>query len=70
MHYVNQMKETIDRLNAEDSARADRVQEFRAHLLSPKFHPIQQDGSRGDWISTAEVMNWLRYIEDTTQTHA
>ena len=70
MNYINQMKADIDRLNEEDNARAARIREFRAHLLSAKFHPIQQDGSRGDWISTSDVMNWLRYIEDTTLTYA
>lgn len=70
MNYIHQMKADIDRLNKEDNARAERIQEFRDHLLSPKFYPIQQDGSRGDWIATSDVMNWLRYIEDTTQTYA
>lgn len=70
MNYIHQMKADIDRLNKEDNARAERIREFRDHLLSPKFYPIQQDGSRGDWIATSDVMNWLRYIEDTTQTYA
>lgn len=46
--------------------RAERIQEFRQHLLSSKFPPIQQDGSRGDLITVGDVMNWLRYVEDTS----
>jgi hypothetical protein len=43
----------------------DRIQELRVHLQSSKFGP-QADGSRGDWMSTADIQNWLRYIEDPT----
>jgi hypothetical protein len=39
----------------------DRIAEMRAHLQSSKFQP-QADGTRGDWISTADVQRWLDYI--------
>jgi hypothetical protein len=41
----------------------DRIQELRVHLQSSKFGP-QADGSRGDWMSTADIQRWLRYIEE------
>ena len=41
----------------------ERIHEFRAHIQSNKFAP-QADGTRGDWISTADVNRWLRYIEN------
>jgi len=43
----------------------ERIHEFRAHIQSSKFAP-QADGTRGDWISTADVNRWLRYIENGT----
>jgi hypothetical protein len=67
MNYIHQLQTDIETLHADAATRADRIREFRAHLLSAKFHPIQQDGSRGDWISTGDVMNWLLYIEDTNR---
>jgi hypothetical protein len=41
----------------------ERIHEFRAHLQTSKFGP-QSDGTRGDWVSTADVNRWLRYIEN------
>ena len=38
-----------------------RIAELRVHLQSSKFQP-QADGSRGDWISTADVQRWLDYL--------
>lgn len=68
MRYINCLENEVVELKHDIMTRAERVQEFRQHLLSPKFAMIQQDGSRGDLISTADVFNWLRYIEDTTLT--
>lgn len=67
MNYIKQLEQERADLHEAILSRAERMQEFREYLLSPKFHPIQQDGSRGDWISTADALNWLRYIEDPTQ---
>jgi hypothetical protein len=67
MNYIQRLQTDIETLSNDATNRADRIREFRTHLLSAKFHPIQQDGSRGDWIATSDVMNWLLYIEDTTR---
>lgn len=67
MNYIQRLQTDIETLSNDATNRAERMNEFREYLLSPKFHPIQQDGSRGDWISTADVMNWLRYIENPTR---
>jgi hypothetical protein len=39
-----------------------RAAEFKAHLASEKFNHVAADGSRTDWISTADVNRWLAYI--------
>jgi hypothetical protein len=68
MNYIHQLQSQIVDLNDQHLRRADRFQEFREHLASPKFGP-QADGSRGDWISVADVQRWLQYIEDIGQNH-
>lgn len=67
MNYIHQLQNEIVALNIDIVTRADRIQEFREHLLSSKFAPVQSDGSRGDWIAVADVFRWLQYIEDTGQ---
>jgi hypothetical protein len=63
MNYIKQLE--TDKVELTDAiiTRAERVQEFREYLLSPKFAPILSDGSRGDWVAVTDVLNWLRYIE-------
>lgn len=68
MNYIHQLQNQIVDLHDQHLRRIDRIQEFVEHLSSPKFGP-QADGSRGDWIATADVLNWLRYIEDIAQNH-
>jgi len=65
MNYIKQLEQERSELQEIIIARAERVQEFREHLLSSKFAPTQQDGSRGDWIAVADVFRWLQYVEDT-----
>jgi len=63
MNYIKQLEQAVAQTTADNAARAERLQEFRQHLLSSKYDAIQADGSRGDLISTGDVFNWLRYIE-------
>lgn len=44
-----------------------RVMEFEAHLMLSKYTQPQTDGERADWISTADVHRWLRYIREAIQ---
>jgi hypothetical protein len=63
MNYIKRLE--ADKLELLDAVvnRAEKVQEFREYLQSSKFAPVQQDGSRGDWIAVADVERWLRYID-------
>ena len=61
MNYIKTMEQIIETRQSESIQRETRLIEFRAHLASSKFH-TQSDGSRGDWISTADVNRWLDYI--------
>lgn len=67
MNHIHRLQNEVVQLNDEILRRAERIQEFREHLASPKFNAVQGDGTRGDWISVADVQRWLRYIEDTAQ---
>lgn len=69
MNHIHKLQAQVVDLNDQHLRRAERFQEFREHLASPKFNPEQADGSRGDWISVADVQRWLRYIEDISQIH-
>lgn len=59
MNHIHQLQQTRIEQAATIVTAARELREFRAHLNSPKFGP-QADGSRGDWIATADV---LRRIE-------
>ena len=69
MNYIKQLEIAKVELNDAIFTRAERIQEFRAHLQTAKYAPVQSDGSRGDWIATADVFRWLQYIEDTGQPY-
>jgi hypothetical protein len=69
MNYIKQLEAAKVELNDAILTRAERIQEFREHLQSSKFAPVQSDGSRGDWIATADVFRWLQYIGETGQPY-
>jgi hypothetical protein len=69
MNYIKQLELDKLEMTSAIATRAERIQEFRALLQSSKFAPVQSDGSRGDWIATADVFRWLQYIEDTDQNY-
>ena len=59
MNHIQALQQTRIEQATKIVTAAAELRDFRAHLLSPKFGP-QADGSRGDWIATADV---LRRIE-------
>lgn len=69
MNYIKQLESRKAELDDVIITRAERMQEFREYLLSPKFAPILSDGSRGDWVAVTDVLNWLRYIESPSEAY-
>jgi hypothetical protein len=61
MTYIKKLQADLAAANERAANRAERIEEFRAHLDSPKFKQ-QADGQRGDWIATKDVLEWLNYI--------
>jgi len=69
VNYIKQLETAKAELQDAITTRVERVREFREYLQSSKFAPVQSDGSRGDWIATAEVDRWLRYIDSPSDTY-
>jgi hypothetical protein len=61
-NYIARLREQNASLEADDKALRERAQEFRVHLAGPKFSGTEHDGSRKDWIATADVERWLDYV--------
>lgn len=63
MNYIKQLQE--DRLNAAKKLANIllELEAFNVHLHSEKFTGVQSDGTRKDWISTADVINRIREIK-------
>ena len=60
--YITRLREQVTTLEADDKALRERAQEFRVHLAGPKFSGTEHDGSRKDWIATADAERWLEYV--------
>jgi hypothetical protein len=63
MNYIQTLQQSVRDADARTAAALALIVDFRAHLQSPKFGP-QSDGSRGDWIATADVHARLVNISD------
>jgi hypothetical protein len=61
-NYISRLREHVTTLEADDKALRGRIQEFRVHLAGPKFSGTEHDGSRKDYIATADVERWLDYV--------
>ncbi len=68
MNYIHRLEADINDLRHQVITQAERVQELREHLASSKFNHDAQDGSRTDWISTADVQRWLQYITSPVES--
>ena len=67
MNYIKQLQaENAELRQALDAAR-DEIAAFRAHLHSAKFAGVESDGSRKDWIATADVFARLANINDALE---
>jgi hypothetical protein len=67
MNYINRLQDQTLELQHALITRAERTQEFLEHLASAKFNGVATDGSRTDWISTADVQRWLQYINSPAE---
>lgn len=63
MNYIKRLELDVIERDEVLVARLERTQEFRAHLMGPKFVNPTGGQERQDWISVADVQRWLNYIE-------
>ncbi len=62
MNHITRLQADLAAAQAVTAATAEAVQEFRVHLAGGKFAGTDPDGSRRDWIATADVLAWLANI--------
>lgn len=60
MNYILQLKQENASLKKQVQFFQDALNSFHLFLHSPKFTGTAEDGSRKDWISTGDVINWKR----------
>ncbi len=63
MNYIKKLQSDLEAKTAELAAKIAMITAFQAHIASAKFQGTDADGSRKDWISTADVGTWLRNIK-------
>lgn len=61
LNYIQTLKTIVDERGERLAQLHERIEWMRSHLLSSKFCGEDLDGSRKDWIATADV---LRFIEE------
>jgi hypothetical protein len=61
-NYIIALRDDLAEERARIARMEERAQEFREHLALPKYCEPATDGGRVDWIATADVARWLRYI--------
>ncbi len=66
MKYINRLEQINDERAARLVAIHAEIELFRMHLLSPKFHGLDVDGDRKDWIATADVLRWIETLRQTS----
>lgn len=64
MSYIRALQMDLAAARAALAAKDDALTEFRVHLDGPKFHGLDLDGGRKDWIAIADVLAWLSRIKD------
>lgn len=66
MNYIKKLQTEKVELENKLAHMKQSITDFQTHLHSEKFQGVQADGSRKDWISTADVLNWLREVKSET----
>lgn len=63
MNYIKQLEQDKTNLITQLEAIKNELDSFRLHLNSNKFTGTEPDGSRKDWIATADVVNRIREMQ-------
>lgn len=64
-NHINNLQNEANALRSALGKQNEKIRDFMAFLqTAEKFQGVQSDGSRKDWISTADAINRLRDIVD------
>ncbi len=70
MNHIHKLTAEVRKLQYVRTQYAGHINAFRIFLNSPKFQGVDLDGSRKDWISTTDVLQWLRDIDNHANASA
>ncbi len=62
MNHIARLQADLNAARTAAAATDEAIQELRVHLAGGKFAGTDPDGSRRDWIATADVHAWLARI--------
>lgn len=68
MNFIRRIQAERAELEARIDRTDDAISDAMAFLNSPKFVGVESDGSRKDWISTADVHHMLAHLRETIRT--
>ena len=60
MNYIKKLQADLEAKTVELDAKLALIAEFERHLQGPKYQGADTNGTRKDWISTNDVVDWLR----------
>lgn len=63
-NYIQTLQARIAELEQNAALAVVEITEFRTLLLSPKHQGEQADGTRNDWISTADALRRLDMVRE------
>lgn len=64
MNYIHQLQLENKQLTDDIKRANDQIESFKRLLMSPKHQGIDCDGSRSDWISSADTLAQVQLIRD------
>jgi len=64
MNHIHRLQHDNAALNTVICDALVEISAFRALLAGPKFTGVDQDGTRKDWIATADVLRRLETLRD------
>lgn len=59
MNYIKKLESERNELREKSQTVEMAINNFIAHLHSPKFQGVESNGERKDWIATGDVLNFL-----------
>lgn len=62
MNHIHRLQADLAAVQVALDAKDQIVRDFQTHLAGSKFQGTDADGTRKDWIATADVRAWLALI--------